>query len=200
MGNSFRTIGLTGGIASGKSTVAQMLRTAGYMVVDLDTVGRELTDSDSELINAIDTLCGGGCVQNGKLNRTRVRETMFSSPELRAKLEALLHPKILASFQQQIAAAKKRGEKAIVCEAALLFESGYAKQCDAVIVVVAEPQVQRARLIHRDSISDALADQMIASQWKNDQKQGTFLIRNDATIETLRAQVAKTIASLKASS
>src|SRR4051794_16872444 len=96
-------IGLTGGVGSGKSAVARHWRQAGITVVDLDQVGRELTESDSTLQTEIETLAGTPIrTAEGKLDRRRLREVVFADPEKRAALEAALHPRILHRFQEDV--------------------------------------------------------------------------------------------------
>jgi dephospho-CoA kinase len=193
-----RKIGLTGGIASGKSTVAKWLREAGFTVVDLDAIGKELTDSDPAVIQAIDALCGGGVTKKGKLDRNKVRQIVFGNPRVKQQLEDLLHPRILARFSQLVDGAKQVGEHVIFCEAALHYESGYARECDSILLVTAPREQQKSRLMQRDGISGTLAEQMISSQWSDEekQKQGGLVLRNDGTLEMLKKRLDRVMAQL----
>ena len=195
---ALKLIGLTGGIASGKSTVAKWLSEAGFLIVNLDDLGRKLTDSNPSVIQAIDRLCGGGVLKNGKLDRAKARAIVFKHPELKKQLEAILHPLILAEFLKIAQSAEQQGKDAIVCEAALLFESGFYKKCDTVILVTVDPESQKARVLNRDAISTELAERMINSQWPDakKEKQSHYTLRNDGSLETLKKQVIELIPKL----
>jgi dephospho-CoA kinase len=177
-------IGLTGGIASGKTTVAQWLRDEGLLVVNLDEVGRDVTDSRPDLIEKINKLCG---TTGTELDRKRVREVVFANTEIRAALEGLLHPPILQEFEQREKAAIAEGRGVIVCEAALLVESGYHEEMDELVVIWASAPTRRARLVKRDGITNELADKILASQSPDQARRlATYVIENEGTLDELR--------------
>lgn len=180
-------IGLTGGIAAGKSEVAALLRDRGLIVVNLDEVGRKVS-LDPKVIVDINEICG---LSGDNLDRAKVRAIVFSDDAIRKKVEQRLHPVILAEFEREMAEAEKGGHRVIVCEAALLVESGYQKHLDELIVVTAAEAQRKNRLIARDNIDAELADKILAAQTKDDVKLkvASYVLKNDTSREVLAARV-----------
>jgi len=192
-----RVIGLTGGVASGKSTVAAIFREHGITVVDLDAVGREISERPA-VIDQIAKLLGPGILNGSSLDRAKLRERIFSRQADRLALEKLLHPLIWKEFKVLTEAAAARGEKIIVCEAALLVESGAHAKMDGLIVVSAPEPVRRDRLFQRDRISEDLALQILLAQSREEDKLGvaSIILYNDGSPEKLRSQVENVIQTL----
>ncbi len=188
---SFRKIGLTGGIGSGKSEAAKLFSENGIRVVDLDKVGKELTDSDPSVQTAIVSLFGPEILKNGLIDRARVRALVFADPHLKKKLEQIIQPKVRKVFEELCESWRKTGHNLIICEAALLIESGYRQTLDELIVVMASPEVRLQRILQRDKISPVLAQQMLNAQVTDSDrlKAATYLLKNEKDLSELRTQV-----------
>jgi dephospho-CoA kinase len=189
-------VGLTGGVASGKSVVAKWLSDLGVLVVDMDLLSKTLLDSDSHLQTQVIDLFGKSIITDDKIDRKKLRKAVFESPQKKAELEALIHPRVRKQFDELAQRAQDEGRKVIVCEAALLLESGYGSTLDQIIVVLAPLKARIERLMARDSISEDLALKMIQAQTTDDErrKRASYLIENDSTLQELRG---KTEALLK---
>lgn len=191
-----RLVGLTGGAGSGKSYVANRMRAAGVTVFDLDVIGREIIDEDESVRDQIVKLCGSRVISQGRLDRRRLREIVFSDGAKRRDLESLLHPLIWQRFLEK---CRISGKRFIVCEAALLVESKFIGYLDELVVVVAGEGLRKQRLIRRDQTSAALAERMIRSQASDDDKQqlATAVITNDGSFEDLDSQIDQLVETWK---
>jgi dephospho-CoA kinase len=165
-------IGLTGGIGSGKSTVARMLATLGAHVVDTDALARALTAPGGAAIPAIRAAFGSEMITpDGALDRAAMRQRVFTHPEAKRQLEAILHPQIQAATQQaQTLAAPGQ---VVVLDVPLLVESAahWLGQVDRVLVVACEPEVQIRRVVQRSGWPEAQVKQVIAAQATPEQRQ-----------------------------
>ena len=188
-----RKIGLTGGIASGKTAVAGFLRDSGVAVVDLDELGRAMTANDSALQRKLDRIAGGGLIGAHGFDRGKLRDRVFAKPKVRKGVEALLHPLILKKFENEAALMQKKGYPLVVCEAALLVETGHYQKLDELIVVVSPETSRRERLLAR-GMSETLIDQILSAQSGDAQKTkvATHILKNSGTLDDLRTGV-KTI-------
>lgn len=188
-----KVIGLTGNISSGKSTVAHIIRDAGVPVIDADQVARDVVEPGQPALNAIASTFGPGVIAaDGTLDRVALRKLAFSDEQMRQRLEAILHPAIAKRsyelFEEQFA----RGATHVVYEASLIFEAGRSQEFDGILVVTADPSVQKTRLLARDpSLSAELADQMIASQMAQTEKarRAKWVIENNASLDELKRRV-----------
>jgi dephospho-CoA kinase len=190
MARKFR-VGLTGGIASGKSTVANLFVARGASLVDTDLLAREVVAPGSPLLADIVAHFGTGVLQaDGTLDRGRLRDKVFTDPAERRWLEALTHPAIRALTDQRCDSAT--GPYVIVA-IPLLVETGGADRFDRVLVVDCDPELQIARLQARDGVSSRAATQMLAAQATREQRLAVAddVILNDGDIATLRDQVEK---------
>jgi len=188
-------VGLTGGIASGKSTVSAMLRALGAEIVDADRVAREVVEPGTPALADISRRFPGVVRPDGTLDRAALGRQVFGSDEARAALNAITHPRIQEAVQQKVAALAARGVPRVVYDAALLVENGLEAAMDGgVILVAASPETQRARLVARDGLTPAEADARIRSQLPLEEKRrhARWVIENDGDLEGLRAQVART--------
>ena len=160
-----RMFGLTGGIASGKSTVAARFRARGLPVLDADRIAREVVEPGTSGLSAIVEAFGAGVLApDGSLDRKVLAAVVFADPAQRRRLDALVHPRIAARTAQLAAELEARGERLACYEAALLVENGLAEAFRP-LVVVALPeaqQLERARL--RDGSTEAEARARLASQ------------------------------------
>lgn len=157
------TIGLTGGIASGKSTVADLLAARGALVVDADVLAREVVEPGTPGLAAVARRFGPGVLgPDGRLDRPALGRVVFADDDARRDLEAIVHPAVRARAAE-LAAGAAPGQ-VVVQVIPLLVETGQADAFDLVVVVDVEPAVQRARLLARGGLSPEEADARIAAQ------------------------------------
>ena len=178
-----RIYGLTGGIASGKSTVARLFAEHGIPVLDADSLARELSAPGGLALEAI-------LRRFGTADRERLREMVFADAAARKDLEAILHPLIRSESAKRLKAMS--GPYALY-EAALIVEAGRAKEFDGLIVVTAERETRKSRLIARNGFSAEQAERILSTQSDDATKlaQATHVIRNDGTLEQLQAAVSE---------
>ncbi|CAM4049395.1 dephospho-CoA kinase [Comamonas aquatilis] len=189
---SFR-LGLTGGIGSGKSTVAQRLAERGAAVIDADQISRSLTAAGGAALPAIAQQFGADLIQaDGALNRARMRELVFAQADARQKLEAIVHPLIAEQTQARVRQAISEGCRLIVHDIPLLVESGHwCSQLDAVLVVDCRESTQIERVMARSGLSREAVQAIIAAQASREQRQAAadWLLYNDEamSLEALHA-------------
>jgi len=191
-------VGLTGGIASGKSTVSQILRELGAVVIDADVLAREVVAKGTPgLAQVVEAFGEGVLGPDGELDRPRMGELVFADDEARRKLEAIVHPLV---FERIVELEENAPEGAVVVhDIPLLAESGRAGTFDAVLVVDVPEADQVARGIARGMAESDVRDRM-AKQATREQRQAiaSHLIDNSGTVEDLRGQVAALYAELRA--
>lgn len=186
------TIGLTGGIATGKSSVAAFLAELGAEVIDADQLARDAVAPGTVALQQVVELFGQQALQaDGNLNRQAVRELVFNEPTKRQQLEAILHPAIKELALQQIEQARCRGSRVVVYMAPLLIEAKATDRVDEIWVVTVRPEVQLERLMTRDGCSRQQAEQIIAAQMPLAEKErfGVVVIDNSSSLEATRRQV-----------
>ena len=186
-------IGLTGGIGSGKSTVAALLVQCGATLIDTDAIARQISQPAGAAIDAIRRQFGADFIDaNGALDRTRMRALAFSDPDARRRLEAILHPLIGTETERQAVAA--RAATAIVFDVPLLVESGrWRARVDAVLVVDCGESTQARRVLARSGWTAATVQAVIAQQATRAQRRACAdaVIFNDAIdLNQLRETVA----------
>jgi dephospho-CoA kinase len=198
----FLLVGLTGGIASGKSTVSRQLAELGCHVIDADVLAREVVAPGEPALQAIVEAFGPEALQpDGSLDRTRLGALIFADPGKRRRLEAITHPAIRQRRAAALEELAARGFDGIVVQdAALLIEVGAHADVDRVIVVDAEPAAQRDRLMRRDGLDAAEAERRIASQMPLAEKVklAHYVIDNSDGPEETAAQVRAVHAALLA--
>ncbi len=161
-------VGLTGGIGSGKTTVAGMFEALGIPVFYSDTEARKLQETDKELVAEIKELLGAeSYLPNGQLNRKYIASRVFADSDLLGRLNALVHPKVARSFKIFCAAVKA---PFCIKEAAILFESGAYKELDKVIVITAPEGERIKRVIKRDKTNEQEVKLRLANQWTDEQR------------------------------
>lgn len=184
-------VGLTGGIGSGKSTVAAMLAAHGARIVDTDLISRELTQPGGAAIPAICDAFGAHLVDaEGALDRHKMRELVFNDASEKKRLEAILHPLIYARTRQQAGAPTTAPYTVIVVP--LLFESGrYAGWLNRVVAVDCPEDVQIARTMQRSDLTEAGVRAIMAQQLGRAERLrlADEVIRNDGSLEELKNQV-----------
>jgi dephospho-CoA kinase len=193
-------IGLTGGIGSGKSTVALMLREAGATIVDTDAIARELTATGGAAMPALAHIFGPSIIAgDGSLNRERMRELAFADATIKAKLETVLHPLIGRQAQAQAAAAHSG---AVVFDVPLLAESpAWRARVDRVLVVDCDEAIQIERVAQRPGWTADAARAVIAQQASRSQRRAMAdaVIHNDGiSLDALRSEVQAIWARWKA--
>jgi dephospho-CoA kinase len=189
-----RIIGLTGGIASGKTSVATFLERLGAAVVDADLLAREIVEPGEPALALIVAAFGEQVLnRDGTLNRPALAEIVFSDPAARQTLEAITHPAIRARADQKLARLREAGTATAFYVAPLLIEAGNAARVDEIWVVYLDRESQLNRLMARDSLGREAALQRIAAQMPMEEKKklGKIVIDNRGSREELEAQVAR---------
>jgi dephospho-CoA kinase len=190
MRSAFR-IGLTGGIASGKSTVANLFAALGVPIIDTDLLAREVVAPGSPLLAQIASHFGPAVLAaDGSLDRRALRTRVFADPGERVWLEALTHPAIRTLTDERCNAA---GGPYSIVAIPLLVETGGADRFDRVLVVDCDPTIQLARLTARDGTTREEAQRMVSAQATREQRLAVAddVIRNDGDMASLRDQVEK---------
>lgn len=184
MPEKIKVIGLTGGIATGKSSVAHFFTERGITVIDADQLARNAVLPGSPALAQIVSSFGQDILTNdGTLDRKRLGEIIFSTPEKRRLLESILHPAIRKLAEEQIALAAVAGHKRLIYMAPLLIEAHATDRVDDIWVVTVRPKIQLQRLMQRDGISLDQAENIIASQMSLSEKEsyGSVIIDNSGT-------------------
>ena len=187
-----RVVGLTGGIASGKSSVARMFEERGIVVIDADQLSRQAVAAGSAGLAAVVAAFGGQVLRDdGQLDRKRLGAMVFADPQLRRTLEGILHPEIRRLAEEQLARAAGEGRRVAVYMAPLLIEAGATDRVDELWVVSVRPEVQLMRLMARDGIGEDEARRIISTQMPLDEKarHARILIDNNGTVDDTRRQV-----------
>jgi len=163
---AFKRIGLTGGIGSGKSTFGAMLATRGFALIDADAVSRELTGVGGLAIAKVREAFGDSSIAlDGSMDRNQMRTLVFSQPEAKARLEAILHPLVRASIAEKITVIKDKGEPLAVLDIPLLVESPqWQGQLDGIIVVDCSEARQLSRVMARNGWTQAQTQAVMAAQ------------------------------------
>jgi phosphopantetheine adenylyltransferase/dephospho-CoA kinase len=198
-----RVIGLTGGIASGKSLVSEQLAALGATVLDADKLGHETylpgTSAHGEIVEAFgrDVLAA-----DGEIDRRALGAKVFgdASGESRKRLEAIVWPAIRRLAAERIEQMREEGVSVIVLEAAVLIEAEWLDIVDEVWLVVVEPAIARQRVVERNGLTEEQADSRIAAQLTNDERRpyAQVVIENNGTLEDLRRAVNDAWANLTA--
>ena len=194
-----KTVGLTGGIATGKSTAARILRELGASVIDADQVSRDVTAPGSPGLAAVVEAFGDAMISaDGSLDRKALGAVVMADPAARKRLEGITHPRIIAAMMERLRDLAMAGEPAAVVEAALMVETGSWRNYSELWVVTCDPETQRQRLMARNAHSREAAERWIGSQLPLADKEAvaTRVFRNDGSLEDLRAAVTAAWAEL----
>lgn len=187
-------LGLTGGIGSGKSTVAQMLADRGAAIIDADAISRGTTAAGGSAMPAIRQTFGPEFVAaDGSLDRARMRQQVFQDPQARQRLEAIVHPLVAQETERQAGQAVAQGKRWLVFDIPLLAESSRGKdRFDKVLVVDCSPQTQVQRVMARNGMSEDEVLRIIAAQTSREHRLAIadWVILNDGLdLDTLREAV-----------
>lgn len=190
-------VGLTGGIASGKSTVSNLFRKYGIEIVDADKVAKEVSEK-KESIEKISNIFGKDILDSdGKIIREKLREKAFKNRELLQELNKIIHPQVMEYFKRKKEENSK--DEILIFDIPLLYEAKMEYLCDKIIVVGVDVQKQIRRVVARDGSSENLAKKIISNQMPLDEKikKADIVIMNDGTLDELEAKVMKIYRELK---
>jgi dephospho-CoA kinase len=195
-----RIVGLTGGIATGKTTFAAALRARGLPVIDADLLARAAVAPGAPALAEIVRAFGPTVLgPDGTLDRKRLGELVFAEPEARRRLEAITHPAVRRAVAEETARLAAAGHALAFYDVPLLYEVGLDRTLDSVVVVWAPPEVQRARLAARDGLLPSEADARLAAQLPIDEKaaRADFVIENVGSPGDLEAKADRLLADLR---
>jgi dephospho-CoA kinase len=186
------TVGVTGGIGSGKTTVCKIFEEFGAKVIYADEVAKRIMEEDEKLKRKIKKLFGDEAYIGGKLNRKFISDVIFSDEKKRKVLESIVHPevikKIITEFKK---ISKNENQSFVIVEAALIFESGFDKELDYVVVVDADEELKIKRIMERDNCTREEVLKRMKAQMSQSKKRSLadIVIQNDGDIEALRERV-----------
>jgi dephospho-CoA kinase len=183
--------GLTGGIASGKSTVSRMLSELGAHLLDADVIAREVVEPGTPGLKAVAERFPGVVGPDGRLDRAKLGARVFGDAKERAALNSILHPLIGQQFLLRTHALAAQGVELIIYDAPLLIENRLHEGMDGVVLVWVPREVQKARLMARDGLDEAAAEARLAAQLPlhETRPQATWLVDNSGSLEATRARV-----------
>jgi dephospho-CoA kinase len=196
-----KLVGLTGGIASGKSTVAKILERLGAAVINADALSREVVEPGKDAWKEIIDAFGAGVLQPDQtLDRQKLRTVIFNDSDGRKKLEAIIHPRVRALAEEKIREHAVAGYSIIVYEVPLLFEGNLHEWLRPVILVACDVDTQRARLQERDRLTQTEAQKHIDAQMSLEEKRrlADYVIENDGSLADLEQQVRAVVEKIQA--
>ena len=190
-----KIIGLTGGIGSGKTMVAEYFKSLGIPVYIADKEARQLMTSEN-IINALFNEFGKEILENGILNREKLAQLVFNNPKKLQKLNSIVHPEVKKHFDNWV--EKHKNYPFIVKEAAILFESGSYKYCDTIITVTAPLETRLQRVMKRDKTDRESVLKRIENQWTDEHRiaKSNYVIHN-LSVESTKKQVDEILKKLK---
>ncbi|MDQ6469612.1 dephospho-CoA kinase [Flavobacterium sp. LHD-80] len=184
-----KVIGLTGGIGSGKTTIANYFKEMGVPVYIADDAARAVMHSET-VIEKVKKTFGESLFENNVLNRAKLAEIVFNNADQLAKLNAIVHPAVKEDFESWI--LQHKNEEYVIYEAAILFESGRYKDCDFIILVTAPEEVRIERVLKRDNTTRAQVLSRMQMQWKDEDRilKSNFII-NNVNLKIAKEEVVK---------
>jgi dephospho-CoA kinase len=193
-----KVLGLTGGIGSGKSTVARLIAELGVPVLDADQLAREVVEPGRPALAEVAAAWPQAIGPDGRVDRKRLADIVFADPAQRVRLEAITHPRIQALADERLAELASRAHALAIYEASLLVESGRYKDFDGLVVVTASPETQLERILARGDLTEAEAQARIDAQLPLLAKVrvATHLIDNDGELGATKEQIERLVASL----
>jgi dephospho-CoA kinase len=193
-----RLIGLTGGIGTGKSTVGRFLTARGFPVIDADDLARAAVEPGTPGLAEVAAAWPDVIAGDGRLDRARLAERVFADPAARARLEAILHPRIVALSNDRVAALAAAGHRAAFYEASLLVETGRHRELDGLLVVDAPEDARIARVAARDHATVEAVRARMAAQLPMPEKRrvATAVIDNDGDLAALERRVDQALVTL----
>jgi dephospho-CoA kinase len=194
------TVGLTGGIASGKSAVSNIFRDHGIPVICADELAREVVKPGSNGLKEITNVFGDSVINpDGELNRPELARIVFSDPAKRKILESIIHPRVSREKERLAKDYMRQGANIVIVDVPLLFEAGWETAFDLVILVYAPRKLQKKRLLQRDKISPDEASSRLRAQMDIESKKtlADIIIDNGGSLEETEKQVSNIIDRLK---
>lgn len=185
-------VGLTGGIASGKSEAAKFLEQRGAHCIDADGIYRSLAVAGSPMLREISEVFGSAVIrEDGELDRPALAEAIFGNAENKRLLDSITHPAIQKAMMDEVEEAEKNGEALVFLNVPLLFECGMDVLCDEVWLVSVDPDIQTERLMNRDGITEEQAKARLGSQMSLEEKteRATYVIDNNRTLEKMYSEL-----------
>lgn len=185
-------VGLTGGIASGKSAATQHLQGLGAKCVDADEISHRLTAENGALLPAIREAFGDGVFfEDGTLNRRALGEAVFGDPAKRLLLDNVTHPAIQKAIMDEVEAYEAEGAPMVLINVPLLFETGMDALCDEVWLISLDPEIQKERLMLRDNLTEEQAQARIEAQMPLEEKEAraSVVIDNRRTLEKMCSEL-----------
>jgi dephospho-CoA kinase len=185
------TVGLTGNVASGKTTVADRWRERGIPVIDADRLGHEVLREDDAAREALVEAFGAEILTpEGTIDRTALGRRAFATPETTRRLNAIVHPPLLARLERQLDELDRQGHAIAAVDAALIFEFGLNRDLDVIVLVTAPPEVRAERLHKTRGLDDERIERIMGSQMPDADKAPScdFVIVNEGSLDELRAQ------------
>jgi dephospho-CoA kinase len=185
-------VGLTGGIACGKTVVRQMLARRGAFTIDADEIVHELMAPGTALSREIEEKFGAAMIApDGSVDRAKLGTKVFSDAELRGRLNRIVHPHVIEEEKRQLAAAEKRAERVAVVDAALMIETGTFQDYDYLLVVYCPRAIQVERLMRRGGFSEEEATRRVDSQLPVEEKKqyANFVVDTSGTLDDTERQV-----------
>jgi dephospho-CoA kinase len=199
--HAMRVIGLTGGIASGKSTVSRMFADLGARVVDADKIAREVVEPGKPaLADIVKTFGADMLLPNGELDRKKLGAVVFNDPQKRAQLNAITHPRIAVTVQERLDELRKQGVEVAIYEAALIVENKIHLGMDGLIVVAIDEETQIDRMERRDELTREEAEKRIRAQAPLSDKIAVadWVIETSGALPSTREKVAKVWEEIRA--
>jgi dephospho-CoA kinase len=196
-----RLVGLTGGIASGKSTLAAALRELGAPVIDADAIARAVVRRGTPALQEIARAFGTGVLgPDGELDRPAMAAIVFTDPAARTRLEAIVHPAIRAEVAAETSRLAAAGHDLAFYDVPLLYERGLEREVDCVVVVHAPRALQLERLQARDRMTPEEAEARLGAQLPIDEKarRADVVVSNEGDLASLRSRAAPLLAALRA--
>jgi len=187
-----KRIGLTGGIATGKSHVRAVFEALGVPTIDADVLARDAVAPGSAAFEAVKARFGPAVLDaRGGLDRRKLGDVVFTDAEARKDLEKIIHPGVVDAIERWFSSLDADAHPFAIADVPLLYEAGRERDYDAVIVTACEPATQIRRVVARDSISEAEAKQRIAAQLPLSEKVGraNYVIKTDGLVANTNAQV-----------
>ena len=195
-----KKVGLTGGIGSGKSTVARMLGGAGFAVVDADQVARDIMEPSSPVLEEVAAAFGADLIgDDGALDRGELARRAFATTEDTQRLNAITHPAIRAESERRFAAAEEAGEQAVIYDMPLLVDLGLNQDMDLTVVVDVDKEERIRRLVDKRGLDEADARARMAQQIDDATRLAAadVVIDNNGPLDALEPQVAALIKKIK---
>jgi len=184
-------VGLTGGIGSGKSTVANMFARRGAIIIDTDAIAHAVVEPPSPLLGRIASAFGPEVIgPDNRLDRARLAQLIFADDEKRTRLNALMHPEILKRTLAQI--GEQPSDAIVIVVVPLLFETSFERNCQSVVAVLAPKDVRRRRLLERGGITEQDAEARMRAQLADEEyeRRAGILVRNDRDLASLEREVS----------